>query len=385
MLFTRLKKGKILVAVSAFMALMMVFSVALPVEGSKSSIRDKIRRNEKNIKSIKRRLAAGRRIENRYKKQSEKIADKISVTKGSISDINDDMEKTQKKIKKAQKALNDAIKKVEDQEGDLGGRLRNMYKSGSIGFVDLLLGSGDISDFILNFDMVQRIYSGDKDLLKQLEDRENEVKTKKADLDRLKLNLAEQKKDLQAKKAQLSDQKAEADKKKTSQAKLNKKFGEDLEAMRRDSERLASILNPPSGGGGTTIPSEFHGPYQWPVPGHRLITSPYGPRSGVGVGSFHLGIDISCPTGSSIVASKKGRVISAGYMGSYGNLVVVDHGGGMATAYAHNSSIKVRVGQMVSKGQVLALSGMTGAATGPHCHFEVRKNGTAVNPMSYLR
>ena len=190
MLFTKFKKEKITATISVFMAIMMVFSVALPVEGSKSSIRDKIKRNEKNIKSIKRRLAAGRRIENKYKKQSEKIADKISVTKGSISDISENMEKTQKKIKKAEKALNIAIEKVENQEGDLGSRLRNMYKSGSIGFVDVLLGSGDISDFILNFDMVQRIYSGDKDLLKQLEDREKEVKIKKADLEEVEIGRA---------------------------------------------------------------------------------------------------------------------------------------------------------------------------------------------------
>jgi murein DD-endopeptidase MepM/ murein hydrolase activator NlpD len=99
---------------------------------------------------------------------------------------------------------------------------------------------------------------------------------------------------------------------------------------------------------------------------------------------MHEGIDIAVPSGTPVVASAGGTIVVAGWMGGYGNLVVVDHGGGIATAYGHNTSVAVGVGQSVGQGQVIAYSGSTGHSTGPHVHFEVRVNGAAVDPLGYL-
>lgn len=99
---------------------------------------------------------------------------------------------------------------------------------------------------------------------------------------------------------------------------------------------------------------------------------------------MHQGIDIAGASGAPIAASAAGTVIVAGWSGGYGNLVVVDHGGGLSTAYAHNSSIAVSVGQTVAQGTVLAEMGTTGNSTGVHSHFEIRINGTAVDPLGYL-
>jgi murein DD-endopeptidase MepM/ murein hydrolase activator NlpD len=99
---------------------------------------------------------------------------------------------------------------------------------------------------------------------------------------------------------------------------------------------------------------------------------------------MHEGIDIAVPSGTPVVASASGTVIVAGWMGGYGNLVVVDHGNGIATAYGHNTSVTVGVGLSVSQGQLIAYSGNTGHSTGPHVHFEVRVNGSAVDPLGYL-
>ena len=101
-------------------------------------------------------------------------------------------------------------------------------------------------------------------------------------------------------------------------------------------------------------------------------------------GRMHEGIDIMCPTGTPVRAAAAGTVIYAGWLGGYGNLVVVDHGGGLSTAYAHNSSFASSVGQSVAAGQVIAYSGNTGNSSGPHVHFEVRVNGSAVDPLGYL-
>jgi murein DD-endopeptidase MepM/ murein hydrolase activator NlpD len=116
----------------------------------------------------------------------------------------------------------------------------------------------------------------------------------------------------------------------------------------------------------------------WPV--HGVLTSGYGWRWG----RMHEGIDLAVPVGTPVVAAAAGTVIVAGWLGGYGNLVVVDHGNGLSTAYGHNTSVTVGVGQFVAQGQLVSYSGSTGHSTGPHVHFEVRVNGTAVDPLGYL-
>jgi murein DD-endopeptidase MepM/ murein hydrolase activator NlpD len=116
----------------------------------------------------------------------------------------------------------------------------------------------------------------------------------------------------------------------------------------------------------------------WPV--HGVVTSGFGWRWG----RMHEGIDIAVGSGTPVVSAASGTVIVAGWMGGYGNLVVVDHGNGVATAYGHNTSVTVGVGQTVAQGQLIAYSGNTGHSTGPHVHFEVRVNGAAVDPFGYL-
>ena len=116
----------------------------------------------------------------------------------------------------------------------------------------------------------------------------------------------------------------------------------------------------------------------WPVQGP--ITSPFGMRWG----RMHEGIDIGVPYGTPIHAAASGAVIYAGWMSGYGNLIVIDHGNGLATAYGHQSSIVVSCGQDVAQGQTIGYVGSTGHSTGPHLHFEVRVNGNPVDPLGYL-
>ncbi len=152
---------------------------------------------------------------------------------------------------------------------------------------------------------------------------------------------------------------------------------EEIEALEAESAALAAKIQASiSAGTASAVPSSAG--LIWPVSGP--VTSGFGPRWG----RLHEGIDIAVPEGTPVVASAAGVVIHAGWLGGYGNLVVVDHGGGLATAYAHNSAYAVAVGDSVSQGQVIAYSGNTGNSSGPHVHFEVRVNGTAVDPLGYL-
>jgi murein DD-endopeptidase MepM/ murein hydrolase activator NlpD len=137
---------------------------------------------------------------------------------------------------------------------------------------------------------------------------------------------------------------------------------------------LNALINSESGFQGGSSTSGF----AWPLRGR--LTSGYGYRWG----RLHAGIDIAAPTGTPIHASKAGRVIYAGTMNGYGNVVIIDHGGGFSTLYGHQSRLGSSRGQVVSQGQVIGYVGSTGHSTGPHCHFEIRVNGSPRNPRPYL-
>jgi murein DD-endopeptidase MepM/ murein hydrolase activator NlpD len=158
-----------------------------------------------------------------------------------------------------------------------------------------------------------------------------------------------------------------------------KEFLDEVRALEAQSAALAArIRAAQQSGSGFEPPSGAPGRLQWPVSG--AVTSGFGMRWG----RMHEGIDIAVGSGTPVHAATTGRVVYAGWMSGYGNIVVLDHGGGLSTAYGHNTSVAVGVGQDVAAGQVIAYSGSTGHSTGPHVHFEVRVNGQPVDPLGYL-
>ena len=132
--------------------------------------------------------------------------------------------------------------------------------------------------------------------------------------------------------------------------------------------------------------TRYSGTFTWPLPGYTNNSSAYGWRVHpiFGTRKFHKGEDIPAPTGTPIVAAASGTVTTAGWVSGYGNYTVINHGGGVMTAYGHQSAIHVSVGQTVTAGQTIGLVGSTGNSTGPHLHFEVYVNGSTQNPMSYF-
>jgi len=149
-----------------------------------------------------------------------------------------------------------------------------------------------------------------------------------------------------------------------------------------DSKRLEDEINK------AQLEMEYAGGIMaWPTPGYYRITSPYGMRVHpiYGYSKMHTGVDIGVAMNQNIVAANDGVVQYAGWYGAYGNIVIVDHGGGISTLSAHNTRVLVSKGQKVTKGQVISKSGTTGLSTGPHLHFEVRLNGNHTNPLNYIK
>ena len=302
----------------------------------------------------------------------DKAESEVSALESEVAEANSNLQDAANELEKGNKALND--------------RLRTMYKSGSMGFVDVILSSENVSDLMNNFSIVQYIFKNDKNIV-------TELKEKHEQLNELAKTLQAKQSELNEKQAALNeDYSALADAKSDIQSE-NADLNKQIEDWRADSAALAAIINQAQSSGGSSSGGSSGGGYNPPA---SVTGQGFGwPCSGTisrEFGSFdpqwdvipHLGMDIAVPSGTPIRASKAGRVIYAGWQGSYGNLVVVDHGNGISTAYAHNSGFAVSVGQNVRKGQTRAYAGSTGNSSGPHCHFEVRVNGQAVNPRNYL-
>lgn len=331
------------------------------------------------LSDVKSQLKEGKKLENSLNKEIQALEGKINASQAEINALGGNIAATQKKIQEALAQLDELEKNMEVQNTNLNGRLRTMYKNGSVGFIDVLLGSTSVTDLMTNMDRVQRIYDSDKQVMEQLQQQHQLIDAQKKELLKLQSDLVAAQTEEAEKKAALSEDKSVVADKKAEVASDNKALEEMEKSFLAEANRLkAEILAAQSTG--TTYSG---GTMAWPAPGVTKITSPFGYRIHpiLKVKKLHTGVDIGAPSGTTIVAANGGTVIKAGWNNSYGNMVMIDHGGGIVTLYAHNSSLLVSNGDVVSRGQSIAKSGSTGQSTGPHLHFEVRVNGDYKDPL----
>lgn len=366
--------------ISLLLILSMLLSITcVSFADSISDIQEKKKEAENQQKEVKSEKSAAM-------KEVEELTETIEETQDKLDDINANIVQLNKEIKTAKKELEEAQEKHEKQEEALKQKMIVTYEMGKTSYLDFLLNSKGVLEFLSNYYLISEILQNDNDLLeaieeeqkkiektkKELETKQKEAKTKKAEQEKINVVLSNQKKQQQNKVASLTqEEKKLADE----IASYNKAIRELEEAARRASQNSTGKFV-----GGVML---------WPCPSSTRISSGFGPRkSPGGVGSTnHKGIDIAASRGSSIVASLDGKVIQCGYNRARGYYVMIDHGGGIITIYQHGleGSTKVSVGQTVKQGQTILNVGMTGYSTGYHLHFEVWKNGTPVNPMGYLQ
>ncbi len=315
-------------------------------------------------------------------------AEKIK-TEQKIEEKNEELEATGQELVKAEE-------RIVERDELLQSRMRLMYTNGFVSYLDVLLSATSFSDFLDRFDALQSILSQDRDILEDHKKDKQLVEMKKKEQELQLLEIEELLYELDIKKsslvkkehekevliAQYNDSLSELDDTLDALESISEEQQEQLVALAAKVSKLNAeknkITNPYSGG-----------KLAMPLKGTYRVTSQFGTRTHPITGKTHThsGIDFGAPSGTSIYAAEGGIVLVSQWWGSYGNCVIIDHGNGLWTVYGHirNGGLKVEKGDKVKRGDKIAEVGNTGNSTGPHLHFEVRKNEVAVNPGGYLK
>ncbi|BEP28457.1 murein hydrolase activator EnvC family protein [Helicovermis profundi] len=343
---------------------------------------------QSELKNINNKLKEIEKSKTKLKKNKNEILNKINGIEdnvknleGELNLINNNVEKLTVGIADTENILKDATVKLEDKKTLVNDRLRIMYKSGSVGYMEVLLGAESFSDLLTRMDMIQKIYEHDKNMISYMKEQKNLIIEKKNKLSDEKIKYQELINDRETKKIQLS---TSLKKLNSTQIKLKKDYSaleEQEDNLLKDANEVTNIIKKLK-----LAKNYVGGKMAWPTPGYTRITSPFGYRIHpiTHKKKLHTGIDIAIPYGEKIYAAQSGTIIYAGWFGGYGKAVMIDHGGGYVTLYGHNSKLLVKVGQKVKRGEAISKCGTTGASTGPHLHFEVRENGKYVNPLKWV-
>ncbi|MBO5478638.1 MAG: peptidoglycan DD-metalloendopeptidase family protein [Clostridia bacterium] len=319
----------------------------------------------------------------------EELSTQISESQAELDKLNAEVKELEASIKQTEVELAEAQKRQEEQQKALEERIIAQYKSGSISYWDILLSPESPLKFISNLHMFDKIAKYDNDLIAsiekeketiqanqdKLEEQKAKVKTAKANVEKENVKLKNAKMVKNSKVAQLSEQ--------------EKSIQEQIEQYDKMMSELAIKINAAQKANSSNGTSSvtYNGVMAWPVPSSSKITSYFGYRIHpiYHVNKLHAGIDIGgADWGAPFVAADDGTVILARYYGGYGNCVIIDHGGGVSTLYGHGSAIYVKEGQKVTRGQNVLAIGSSGTSTGKHAHFEVRINGSPVDPLPYI-
>jgi murein DD-endopeptidase MepM/ murein hydrolase activator NlpD len=342
---------------------------------------DDLEQVRKEISEAQAKYNEGKKKENALASQIKELDAKISAAQKEISGIQGDINETQQTIKTVERNLAEAEAEIDDQNADIDNRLRAMYMNGEMGMLDIILSAANISEFMSAADMVQKIYESDIRLLENMEEQYAAIEAQKRELEALRQQLVSQQTARINKQNEIEEDKNSAALARIEISEENKRLSQMLDELNEEANRITAEILKKMG-----TQDFIGGVMGWPVPGYSKLSSPFGMRNHptLRVPKMHTGIDIPCPTGTPIVASNGGVVIMAGWNNSYGNVIMVDHGGKIVTLYAHNSSLAAAEGDIVAQGQTIAYAGSTGNSTGPHCHFEVRVNGEYQQPLEWV-
>ena len=316
--------------------------------------------------------------------QVEKLDSRIETAEQELAEQESKITELKESIEQIETQLNSVTEKYDKQVELFKKRMVAIYMAGDTQYLDVLLKSSSLSDFISSYYLISQLTEIDENLL-------NDLESKKKTMDLSRQKLENEKKEL----ATIVENQTRTTRTLQNTKKMRENFIDKLsddeknlqakidEINKQYEEVNQQILALAQNGIDTAY---IGGELAWPVPGYTRITSKYAMRVHPITGQYklHTGVDIGAPLGANFVAANDGVVVKAGPNVAYGNMVIIDHGGGISTLYAHGSEILVEVGQTVKRGDPILKVGSTGYSTGPHAHFEVRINGVTTDPLPYI-
>jgi murein DD-endopeptidase MepM/ murein hydrolase activator NlpD len=259
-----------------------------------------------------------------------------------------------------------------------------MYEMGQTTYLDMLLHSKSLTEFLSNYYMISEIAKVDQDLIESFSETKAKVEKLAKTLSTNKDILNQSKEALEKAKIVLQNNLVIQNSKLSSLTEEERAMHEQIAEYEEELSKIESEIKLLSL---ACVGAEYVGGVMaWPVPGYTRITSTFGMRTHpiTGIYKLHTGVDIGAPAGTNFIAANDGIVVKADYNTAYGNMVILDHGGGVQTLYAHGTDILVEVGDVVTQGTPVLTVGSTGYSTGAHAHFEVRINGEYVEPLDYI-
>ncbi len=342
-----------------------------------AAIRNRKKDVERQLRKLKvRQKSAGAQL---YLAQ-----DRLTKAEAKFQTAQRKLRETQQALRKVKQESEETKKRLDQHTKLFSTRLRNLYAQGDPSYLEVVLGAQDFADFVDRTHRCQQILEQDEKTLNQIIVEKRQLQRKKTELEQRMLEEQRRRTEYQKQRDELRRQKAAVSKAlkdlQRDRAKWEGTYAELLQASREIELKLRRLYR---GTSRTTqrYVGRWSGSFLRPVSGS--ISSPFGWRTDPfnHRRRFHTGVDIRSPRGTRIRAAAKGLVIYAGWYGAYGKCVWIDHGSRTATVYGHMLSIYVRPGQLVTRGHIIGTVDSTGRSTGNHLHFEVRKNGTPVNPL----
>ncbi|MBE5821215.1 MAG: peptidase M23 [Clostridiales bacterium] len=365
-------------------SIILIISVSLVYATNLSDLKNQLNNKQDSIDDKRDELNEIKAEQEDLLASIERISREINALEAEIDSLDSEINSLETDIEIKQQELEEKLAEIEEKEDLLKTRLVAMYKAGNVSMLDVLLGSEGISDFLSRYYYMSQVTEYDNELIQVVVEQKNKIEEIKTELEANKAKIEEDKKAVEEKSDSLEVSKKQLNAQNSKLESDKKALSASIDKLLAESNALEAQIRALQGTG-----SYAGGVMAWPLPGYTKITSQYGMRMHptLHVYKMHTGVDIAgagC-NGKSIVAANSGKVITATFSSGYGNYVIIDHGGGITTLYAHASKLLVKKGDTVTRGQTIAKVGTTGYSTGPHLHFEVRKNGSTVNPLSYIQ
>lgn len=402
-----MKRNKIITLLLSIILLLSCLMSAVVMADERADLEQQNQEAQQKAEEAKEKADEAKESKVTYEAKKQELDQKMIGAAARVKELDDQIDVLQIQITDKEEEIRHLTEDEAKNRELFKLRMRALYEENTASYLDVLLSSSSLSDLFYRMDVVEQVAEFDQKVIADIVNRKAQVEAAKAVLDEKQAEIQVVKAEADVEKANLQtlidentavltqleadieNYTAEYEKFEAESDKIQKEIAALAASEREAAEKAKAELEKKEASEkspGSTTTSSSKGMI-WPAPGYPRVTSYFGSRFHpvLKVQKLHTGIDIGAPSGASVVAADSGTVIVSGYSSAYGNYIVINHGGGIATLYGHHSSNVVSKGAVVKKGQKIANVGSTGWSTGPHLHFEVQVNGAVQNPLNYVK